>query len=138
MNPERTGAALAVLTVMPIHEMGIENASMDDIMSSLENAVQTLLEHHGRIDVPWESGQPPEGRYRGTSGDSYVMLLTWDKHGQVRSRSIHQYGSATLGENSPHYADQAALFVKRQMKPVWLDKAAIRAHLSREYRPGEE
>ena len=79
-----------------------------------------------------------DGRLRGKTGDSYVLLVTWDKNGQVSSRSIHQYGSATLDETSPHYADQSSLFVKRQLKPVWLDEADIRAHLEREYRPGQE
>jgi acyl-homoserine-lactone acylase len=72
---------------------------------------------------------------RGRQGDSLVMLITWDAEGRVGSRSIHQYGSATLDETSPHYADQSPLFVGRQLKPVWLDEAEIRAHLEREYRP---
>ena len=84
-------------------------------------------------------GTPEEdGRLRGVQGDSYVMLVTWDKSGQVNSQSIHQYGSATLDATSPHYADQAPLFARMVMKPVWLDEAAIKAHLEREYRPGEE
>jgi penicillin amidase/acyl-homoserine-lactone acylase len=78
------------------------------------------------------------GRLQGRAGDSYVLMVTWDRDGQVRSRSIHQYGSATLDGTSPHYADQAPLFVSRQLKPVWLDEADVRAHLEGEYRPGEE
>jgi penicillin amidase/acyl-homoserine-lactone acylase len=73
----------------------------------------------------------------GRQGDSFVMLVTWDSEGNVHSRSIHQYGSATLDETSAHYADQAPLFARRQLKPVWLDEAEIRDHLEREYRPGE-
>jgi len=56
---------------------------------------------------------------------------------ECRSGSIHQYGSATLDESSPHYADQATLFVNRQVKPVWLDEVDIRATSGDEYRPGE-
>ena len=82
--------------------------------------------------------QLDDGRLRGRQGDSFVVLVTWDSGGRVRSRSIHQYGSATLDEASPHYADQAPLFVRRQLKPVWLEEADIRAHLEAEYRPGEE
>jgi acyl-homoserine-lactone acylase len=125
--------------------------------------VRTLKEAHGRVDVPWSEinrlqrgdldlglgGGPDvlhavsgkilqDVRLQGRQGDSYVMLVTWDKDGKVSSRSIHQFGSATLDETSPHYADQAPLFVKRQLKPVWLDEAEIRAHLEREYRPGKE
>lgn len=161
-NPENTGAALAILALLPL--AGIENdeLTIDVLMESLQEAVELLLEHHGRLDVPWEQvnrlrrgevdlglgGGPdilhavhgvlePDGRYRGVAGDSYVMLVTWDADGRVRSRSIHQYGSATLDESSPHYADQAPLFVRRELKPVWMDKDDILANLSRAYRPGE-
>jgi len=46
--------------------------------------------------------QGKDGRWRGIAGDSYVLLATWDSTGAVRSRSIHQFGSATRDENSPH------------------------------------
>jgi hypothetical protein len=36
----------------------------------------------------------------------------------VRSRSIHQYGAATIRRGSPHYADQSPLFVREEFKEV--------------------
>ncbi|MDZ4861264.1 MAG: acylase [Candidatus Hydrogenedentes bacterium] len=78
------------------------------------------------------------GEIYGRAGDCYVLLATWDKDGKVRSQSIHQYGSASVRTNSKHYADQAPLFCKRELKPVWLDEADIRANLQSEYKPGEE
>jgi penicillin amidase/acyl-homoserine-lactone acylase len=71
-------------------------------------------------------------------GDSLVMFVEWDREGVIRSESIHQFGSATLDERSPHYADQVDLFLAQQLKPVHLDERELRAHLSREYRPGDE
>jgi acyl-homoserine-lactone acylase len=68
-------------------------------------------------------------------GDCHIMIISWDAEGNLRSHSIHQYGSATLDENSPHYADQSPLFAARQLKPVWLDETDIRANLGRAYRP---
>jgi penicillin amidase/acyl-homoserine-lactone acylase len=128
----------------------------------LREAAEVLKRHHGGLEVPWGEvnrlrrgdldlavGGGPEvlhavygeleddGRLRGRAGDSYVLMVAWDPDGNVRSRSIHQYGSATLDETSPHYADQAPLFVRRELKPVWMDEAEVRAHLEREYRPGE-
>jgi penicillin amidase/acyl-homoserine-lactone acylase len=117
---------------------------------------------HGRVAVPWSEvnrlrrgkvdlglgggpdilhavygGEPTEGRITGRAGDSLVIFATWDESG-VTSRSISPYGTAVRDESSPHYADQAPLFVKRQTKPVWFDEADIRKHLEREYRPGDE
>jgi penicillin amidase/acyl-homoserine-lactone acylase len=161
-TPDNTAAALAVLTVQPLDASPAE-VSDEALIASLQEAMGTLQAHYGRLDVPWQEvnrlergtlnlglgGGPDimhavygtlneDGRLIGHTGDSYVMLVAWDSEGQVSSQSIHQYGSATLDASSPHYADQAPLFVERQLKPVWLDEAEIRANLEAEYRPGEE
>jgi penicillin amidase/acyl-homoserine-lactone acylase len=79
-----------------------------------------------------------DGRIKITAGDSYVLMAIWDKEGKVHSMSVHQFGSSTLHEDSPHYADQSPLLAARKLKPVWLDEQEIREHLEREYVPGEE
>ena len=132
------------------------------VEEAFERAVEFLIEKFGRVDVAWEQvnrlirgsldiglgGGPDvlhavygelqaDGRFKGFQGDCYVMLVRWDGQSQVTSLSIHQYGSATLDSSSPHYADQALLFARSQLKPVWMDEAEIRLHLEREYRPGE-
>jgi len=159
VNPENTGAALGVFSAWAI--VRERKNSEPEAMAAFADVARTLKEAHGRIDVPWHeanrlhrgtvdvglgggpdvlhavSGRPENGRMTGSSGDCYVLMVAWGEDG-VASRSIHQYGSATLDETSPHYADQVPLFVKRQMKPVWLDEADIRANLEREYRPGDE
>jgi penicillin amidase/acyl-homoserine-lactone acylase len=56
----------------------------------------------------------------------------------VRSRAISPYGAAIQDEISPHYADQAPFFVKRQTRPIWFDESEIRTNLEWEYRPGED
>lgn len=142
---------------------GQETVPQEALLAGLRQAVAFLQENYGRIQVPWQEvnrlrrgavdlglsggpdvlhavyGRPEEdGRLRAFQGDSYVMLVQWDAAGNVTSQSIHQYGSATLDETSPHFADQAPLFADEELKPVWFDEADIRAHLEREYRPGEE
>jgi penicillin amidase/acyl-homoserine-lactone acylase len=142
-DPDNIGTALAVLTVQPLVGQ-LDEVALTTLMASLANAVDTLQEAFGRIDVPWQEvnrlrrGDLDLGLLQGYAGDSYVLLVTWDASGVVSSDSIHQFGSATLDENSPHYADQSVLFVNRRLKPVWMDEAEIRANLEIEYRPGEE
>lgn len=142
-------------------EMTESEVSDAALQASLTEAVAWLETHFGRLDVPWGEvnrlqrgaidlplaggpdmlhavyGSLEDGRVVGNAGDSYVMLVYWAPDGSVSSQSIHQFGSATLDETSPHYADQAALFAARELKPVWLDEAEIRANLSRAYRPNE-
>lgn len=155
-------AALALLTLGRYLEPETEPKDDVALLVDLEGAVEVLETHHGSLEVPWGQvnrlrrgavdlpvgGGPDivhaiygqlgdDGRYTGWAGDSYILLVAWDSDGAVRSESIHQYGSATLDETSPHYADQAPLFVERQLRPVWLDEAEIRANLGRVYRPGE-
>lgn len=146
----------------PSHLVG-SDISLAAAQAALTQAVDWLVAHHGRVRVPWQDvnrlvrgdqdlglgGGPDvihavygelneaDGRFHGFVGDSYIMLVQWDADGNLTSQSIHQFGSATSHADSPHYADQAPLFADRQLKPVWLDEADIRANLERAYRPGE-
>jgi penicillin amidase/acyl-homoserine-lactone acylase len=159
---ENPRAALALLTLRPSDDNAAGATPLPALLERLGAAARSLESHFGRIDVQWQyvvrlrrghvdlglSGGPDllhavyghpgsDGRIVGMVGDSYVLVAEWDREGRVSSRSIHQYGSATLDVASPHYADQAALFAGLELKPVWLDEADVRAHLEREYRPGE-
>jgi penicillin amidase/acyl-homoserine-lactone acylase len=162
-TPDSTGTALVIWTLQSLGFPDPDEIQPVELAQAFSDTVKLFKDAHGSVAIPWSDvnrlmrgsvdlglgGGPDllhaiygeqldDGRLRGRQGDSYVMLITWDQNGEVHSRSIHQYGSATLDEDSPHYADQAPLFVKGQLKPVWLDEAEIRAHLEREYRPGEE
>lgn len=160
-DPENTSAALGVLS---FRSRAGQNPDPAVLLEKVREVAATLKEFHGRIDVPWKevnrlqrgsldvglgggpdilhciTGRSIDGGARtvGRHGDGYTMLVAWDKDGNLTSRSMHQYGTATLDENSPHYADQVPLIVERRTKEVWMDEAAIRANLEREYRPGEE
>lgn len=131
-----------------------------DAGAALRHAIAWLEEHHGRLEVPLGEvqrlrrgaldlalgGGPDlmnavyterrDGRLVGIQGDSYVLMVEWPRGGPARSESIHQYGASSR-EGSPHHSDQAPLFVERRLKPTWRTEAEIRAHLEREYRPGE-
>ncbi|WP_420641994.1 acylase [Candidatus Leptofilum sp.] len=133
------------------------------VHNSFSQAVDLMMEQFGTVEVPWQEvnrlvrgdvdlglgGSPDvlhaiygelgeDGRFRGIAGDSYILLVTWQPDGSVSSQSIHQFGSATRDESSPHYADQAPFFAARELTPVWFTEADILANLAEEYRPGGE
>ena len=93
-------------------------------------AAKLLKRKYGEIDVSWGKvnkmirggrslslGGGPDimhsiygdlkssGELEAFAGDSYILFATWDKHGNVSSKSVHQYGAATTNKNSPHYSD---------------------------------
>lgn len=159
---ESRGAALAIITALPVVSPTYAGKPMRDALPFLRTAMKTLNEHFGRLDPRWdevnrfrrgtidqgtgggpdvlraiEAGLEPgaDGKFEANKGDTLVYFVTWDK-GKVSAESIHQFGSATLDSASPHYADQAPMYLREEMKPVWLDEAEVRQHLEREYRPG--
>jgi acyl-homoserine-lactone acylase len=78
-----------------------------------------------------------DGDVPGKGGDCHIVIPRWSADGTLSSSSIHQYGAAATVPESPHYADQAPLFARMELKPIWMDEADIRENLEREYRPGE-
>ena len=136
--------------------------SQSEIIVSLREAVKTLKTHFGRLDPEWGQvnrlhrgtlnlaidGGPdvyravygikqPDGTLEAAGGDTFIMFVTWDKTGALSSESIHQFGSATLDQKSPHYADQSSLFVAMKTKPVWFTQEQLAGHIESDYRPGD-
>ncbi len=106
--------------------------------------VQRLI--RGKVDLPANGGTDTlraattwepmaDGRMRVKHGDSFIMLINWDKAGKVWSQSIQPYGAATNRPESPHYTDQMQLFIDRKFKPVHFEWADALAHAKRRYRP---
>ena len=61
------------------------------------------------------------GQLKSIAGDAYMALVQWDENGNIKSESIHQFGSSISNVNSKHYADQAYLFSDEKLKPAYLD-----------------
>lgn len=160
----REDSAAATLGIMTLKALFKDVRSktdpkLTDAGEALRDAMAYLKQGFGRVDVPLGEvqrlrrgavdlplGGGPEllnaiytdrvdGKLVGTQGDSYVLLVEFGANG-ASSRSIHQYGASSR-EASKHYNDQAPLFGKRELKPAWRTKEEIRAHLEREYAPGE-
>ena len=62
-----------------------------------------------------------EGYLKAVAGDGLYIYVEWDSKGSLKSESIHQYGSATQNEASPHYNDQMNLYVEEEMKNTFFD-----------------
>lgn len=156
-NVDSRAAALAVLTVLRVQQ-----SPGRPPLEVLKTVMAELKARFGRIDPTWGEvnrirrgsvdlpidggpdifravyGRPDaDGRLKALAGDTYVMFVTWDREGKLASRSIHQFGSATLDASSPHYADQTPLFATMKVKPVYFTEDQLRGHIKRDYRPGE-
>lgn len=161
-NSERAnrGAALALLATTPVIRAQEAKLPVPDLRESLLAAANTLKQHFGRLDPEWAEvnrivrgetnlaldgswdslrsvwGEAQEdGTLKAVAGDTYILFVEWDQQGKLSSDSIHQFGSATLDSQSPHYADQVPTFVEMKTKPVWFTEAQLAGHIQREYRP---
>jgi penicillin amidase/acyl-homoserine-lactone acylase len=154
-NVDSRAAPLAVLSVLRVQQGTAPLVALKAVMGELRA-------RFGRIDPTWGEvnrirrgsvdraidggpdiyravyGRPdPDGRLRAAGGDTFIMFVSWDRDGKLSSKSIHQFGSATLDASSPHYADQTPLFVAKQTKPVLFTEAQLKGHVARDYTPGE-
>jgi acyl-homoserine-lactone acylase len=150
---------------LPIRASALVDTMVPDkaLAKAFTEAVEMIKQKYSRIEVPWSEanrlirgpldlgldGGPDvlravygevqeDGRFKGYTGDSYVLLAKWGPDKSLQAYSIHQFGSATLDSESIHYADQSPLFAARQLKPAWINRADIEANLESIYHPGEE
>jgi len=144
-NVDNRSAALGVLTAIKcIVNRHDTRPFTCDPKEAFRTSAEDLMAHYGRLDPAWGEvnrhvrgdvdlpidGGPDilraiycgceeldeDGRFIGVAGDTYIMTVEWDAEGNLDSRSIHQFGSATLDETSPHYADQAEQFVAMEFR----------------------
>lgn len=131
----------------PRAELTTAAAYLRDHFGRLDPPLGEVLRlRQGKADLPLDGGpdvlraaalwdEEPDGRLSVKHGDSFVMFVAWDRAGRVSSQSILPFGAATTRPDSPHYADQAPLFVRHRLKPVWFARSALRDHVERVYRP---
>jgi len=156
-------AALAVLTGRPFVMANMRGEPAPEVLTSFRDTVALLLKHFGRLDPEWGkvnrlvrgnkswplSGAPDvlravygvfdeeTGYQHDIAGDSYIMFVDWAQDGTVSSRTIHNFGSATLDMTSPYYSDQAGLFAAEEERSLPLTMEALLAEKTGDIRLGE-
>lgn len=158
------GAALAIrtgrLALGPL--LDGTNAETPDPKAALKQAANELKKVFGRLDPEWGQtmrlkrgkvdlpldGAPDTLRaiypadasvshvWEGGGGDSYILYADWAPDGSQTIKTIHQFGSATLDETSPHYADQAPLFANEEWKEPPMSLDALLKQATSDERPG--
>ena len=67
------------------------------------------------------SPRSENGILKAVAGDGLYAYVSWDKLGKQQSFSIHQFGSSSTVEDSPHYHDQMELFVNEELKETFFN-----------------
>ncbi|MBY0564378.1 MAG: penicillin acylase family protein [Hyphomonadaceae bacterium] len=144
-SAESRQAALALLMFSPLYEARRQGQTEPSPLETVRAAADHLRTHFGRLDPPlgevlrlrrgavdlplegapdalralrWSADQ--DGRLRANFGDGLMMVMDWAPDGALTTRVIHQWGASERPQ-SPHYADQAPLFARREWRSVALD-----------------
>lgn len=91
----------------------------------------------------YPDGVAGDGVLSAAGGDTYILYADWPKIYDTEEGAypeiltIHQFGAATLDEASPHYADQAEMFVRGEWKTPPMTLEALLAEATADYSPGQ-
>ncbi len=76
-----------------------------------------------------------DGTRKMNSGDAYINLVRFPKDGSLpHIESINTFG-ASMHKESPHFADQRAMYQSQTLKPMTLDKNEVLKHAEKIYHP---
>lgn len=128
-------------------------------LTALEEAASEVRQRYGALDVEWgaihrlrrdgldlpANGGPDElgifralwsnpaddGKLVGMGGDSFICAMEFSR--PVRAQALLGYGNASQ-PGSKHRRDQLELSSRKELRPVWLGKKEIEAHLEADER----
>jgi acyl-homoserine-lactone acylase len=100
-----------------------------------------------RGDESWPQGGMPDvlaavmsepyknGTRKMNSGDAYINIVRFPKDGSLpHIETINTFG-ASMHKESPHFADQRAMYQAQQLKPMTLDKNTVLKNAEKIYHP---
>ncbi|HBX00042.1 MAG TPA: penicillin amidase, partial [Gammaproteobacteria bacterium] len=164
-NVDNTGAALGTCVLLAAEgDDDRESHDAETVAALLGDCAGALLDAKGRLDPPWREvnrhvrgevnvpvgggpdilraiygqGLKEDGFLTNVAGDGLYYLVAWDAEGELTVKGVHQFGSATLDEASPHFSDQALDYANEVLHAPLFDEASLQQNLLRAYRPGAE
>ena len=68
------------------------------------------------------SPRTEDGILKAVAGDGLYIYVKWNNEQEMISKSIHQFGSATMDRSSDHYDDQIHLFAREELKNTFFNE----------------
>ena len=76
-----------------------------------------------------------DGTRKMNSGDAYINIVRFPKDGSLpHIESVNTFG-ASMHKDSPHFADQRAMYQAQVLKPMTLDKNEVIKKAEKVYHP---
>lgn len=137
-----------------------DNLTTKEAVIVYQKIYDYLTTHFGRTDIvlgdlqklvrgeeSWPQGGMPDvlaavmsepykdGTRKMNSGDAYINLVRFPKDGSLpKIETVNTFG-ASMHKESPHFADQRAMYQAQTLKPMTLDKQEVLKHAEKIYHP---
>ena len=145
-DSENLQAAFGVCILGPEWLAEIKREPQPDPIKIFKDCIVEFEVNFNRLDIKWSevsflergnkilpvqggpdvlraiySPRSENGILKAVAGDGLYAYVNWDKLGKQQSFSIHQFGSSSTVEDSPHYHDQMELFVNEELKETFFN-----------------